>query len=97
MLKSIGVLLLMAIPLTIHGQQLKDLNGSPQFNEDVYKLSSEIFGDLTTSTIGDVEEMKRVIINAQRDPEGFYKRLSPEQKRQIQELSTHIRAPSASP
>jgi hypothetical protein len=76
---------------------ISSLTSDPATREKIYQISSQVFGEVVKNSGGDSAEMESLIERAQKDPEAFYRGLSPESRRAIQEVSKEIdsRAPAA--
>lgn len=75
--------------------ELQKMTGSQDNTNATYDLSADIFGDMTRKTNGDPAQMKRLLEEAQRDPEKFLNSLTPEQRARIQSLATKIETEKA--
>ena len=58
--------------------------------QEIYEASSDIMKDVVTKTSGDPEKMNQLMINAQKNPENFYKDLKKEDQQKIKEISEKI-------
>jgi hypothetical protein len=72
-------------------QQLEALAGSKQNEQMMYELASDLFGDLTKEAKGDPNKMMELLQKAQKDPESYGKKLTPQQREQIRMLSGQIK------
>lgn len=73
------------------------LGFSAQEKKEIYGLSSEIFEQLVKETNGDPEKMKKLLSEAMKDPAGFAKKWSPEQKAKLKAISSGQEKRSQSP
>ena len=71
-------------------QKVKELTGSPQTQEEIYRLASEVFGTLAEQTNGDPEKMNEILNQGLQNPEGFATLWTPEQKEKLHELAEKI-------
>lgn len=63
------------------------VGGSDSHKEEVYNISSEVFGNFEGKS---PEEISGILEQASKDPESFYKSLTPEQKKKISNLAEKI-------
>ena len=65
----------------------------------MYKLASDIFGNMTKDSGGDEAGMQKTLANAMKNPQAFAEKLSPDQQAQLKSLSTNIesRQPTSNP
>ncbi len=74
------------------GDRVKELSsGDAKTEDEYYRLASDI-----VKSFKDEKSMRDSVSGGQKDPEGFYKSLTPEQKAKIQELSRKLN-PGAAP
>jgi hypothetical protein len=78
-------------------QRVKSLGLSPAGEARVYGLSAGIFENLAKEDGGDAEKLTRTVNDLLRDPASLEKKLTPEQKREIQSLSKEIEGRGAAP
>ena len=69
----------------------KDLMGSDENVEDMYKVAAEIFRTVATENGGDLDKMVDMMRDAQANPQGFYQKLTPEQKEMIKNLGDKVK------
>ena len=70
----------------------QELTGGGQNKEDLYKIASDIFADMTRQSNGDSIKMLEQLELAKKNPEAFYNSLSKVQRDKISELSNRIPA-----
>ncbi len=51
--------------------------GNSEDSANVYRLASDIFGDMTKETGGDAAGMEKILANAMKNPQAFADKLSP--------------------
>lgn len=68
-------------------ENVQFLMGSEEDTAAVYKLASEIFGDMAKTSGGDGDAMMKLLEQAQKDPAAFAKKFSPEQLAKLKELA----------
>lgn len=71
-----------------------ELAGSAENKEKLYDVSADIMANFQGKS---VEEMENIINQASKDPEGFLKSLTPQQRAKIQEISRQIEASKKNP
>lgn len=69
----------------------KDLVGGGENLEKLYKLSAKVFRDVANKKNGNLTDMMETLQKAQQDPEGFYKNLTPEQKKMVEQISKDVK------
>lgn len=74
-------------------KQLQRVTGNPANTQKAYEISADIMETMVQQTGGDASKMQQMLEQAQKDPEGFYNKLTPEQRKQIQELAGKISVP----
>lgn len=74
-------------------KNMERVTGNPANTQKAYEISADIMDSMVNQTGGDPAQMQKILEEAQRDPEGFYKKLTPEQRKQIQELAGKISVP----
>ncbi len=62
-------------------------------NDDIYKLASEVFSQLTENAKGDPKKMKELAEEYARDPSSFAEKWTPEQKKKLHDLSVQVPQP----
>jgi histidyl-tRNA synthetase len=70
-------------------QHVKTLSGSPENEQEMYNLASEVLGNMKDKS---PEEMQKLLQDAQKNPEAFLNSWSPEQQKKLKELSERIPA-----
>ncbi|MGE0528224.1 MAG: hypothetical protein AB7P49_14235 [Bdellovibrionales bacterium] len=55
--------------------KVEDLAGSGQEKEEIYGIAAEVMDKLTRETKGDPEAMQRLLLEAQKNPHGFYEKM----------------------
>ena len=73
-------------------EKIKSLAGSAANEQEMYGLASDVLGNMKGLT---QEQMMQVIQQAQKDPEGFLKTWSPEQRKKLEDLSGRLPASKA--
>lgn len=77
-------------------QNAKSLfGGDARSTDEVYKLASEVFGDVAKESGGDAKAMQELLMRYQADPAGFAKTWTPEQREALKKLSEKVRLPAA--
>ncbi len=66
------------------------LAGSTANKEEIYGLAGQMMERITKETNGDPEKMKKLLLEAQTNPEAFYNKMNPSQKTQISNLADKI-------
>ncbi len=59
-------------------------------SEDVYALSANIFKDLLREANGDSAVLQKLLMEAQKNPQALYRKLSPENRNQLQAITQDI-------
>jgi len=59
----------------------------PQGKDDMYALSADLMVLLEKESGGDPDKMMKILEQAQKDPEAFYNRFSPEQKAKVKAIT----------
>ncbi len=77
-------------PAQSANKKVEDLTSNPKTQDDIYNLSSDIFGDMVKTTGGDTAKQTQMLNDAMKDPEGFYNKLTPEQKAQVRGIANTI-------
>ncbi len=67
---------------------VKEVGG--EYSEDLYQLAGKLMENLTREGHGDPDQMDQILEKARKDPEGFAKTFTPEQKRLLKELGQKI-------
>lgn len=70
-------------------RQIEGLAGSQADIDAIYGLAADILGNMQDMT---PEQMMKVIEEAQKDPQGFASKWTPEQRRRLKELSGRLPA-----
>lgn len=70
-------------------QHVKALAGSPENEQAMYSLAAEILGNMKDKS---PEEMKKILEEARKNPEAFLKSWTPEQQKNLKNLSERIPA-----
>lgn len=82
-------------------KHLESFTGSAQNKEAMYRMSADIMENIVKSTNGDAAAMQKMMEDAQKDPEAFYKAvLTDAQKAQVRGLANEIeksKSPANSP
>ena len=73
-------------------EQVKKLSGSAMNEQEMYKLASDVLNNMKGLT---PDQLNKVIEQAQKDPEGFVKTWTPEQKKKLENLSERLPAASS--
>lgn len=68
---------------------VKDIAGNAQNEQDIYKLASEVLGNMKGMT---VPQMKEMLEKAKGDPAAFANTWTPEQLKKLRELSERLPA-----
>ncbi len=70
-------------------KQVKDVSGSPENEQAMYEFAAQILGNMKDNS---PEEMRKMLMDAQQNPEAFANSWTPEQKQKLKELSERIPA-----
>ncbi len=73
-------------------KQVETLTGSPENAAEIYKIASQVLGNLVTQTGGDPQKMMDLLNKAAKNPEAFGNSLTKEQKDAIHALSLKLPA-----
>lgn len=73
-------------------RMVEKLSGNPENEKDIYKLAADILGNMKGQS---PEEMQKILEQAQKDPEGFASKFSPEQRKKLEEIAGRIPANSS--
>ena len=71
-------------------EEVSRLTGSETHTQEVYRLASEVLARISQEAGGDPEKMMMLLQEAQKNPEAFADRLTPEQKAAIRTLAAQI-------
>jgi hypothetical protein len=71
---------------------LRKQAGAPEHSDEMYGLASDIFEDMVKQAGGDPLKLQQMVIEAQKNPQAFAKKLSPSQRAQIKGMAE--RAPA---
>ncbi len=58
-----------------------------EVNDEIFNLAADIFGSLTKEANGDPQKVKKILEEAQRNPEEFAKKLSASEKKKLHSIS----------
>jgi hypothetical protein len=75
-------------------QQVSILAGTPENEQKIYSLASDIFGSLVKETGGDVNKMQALIEEASKNPSAFASKFTPAQLSQLSALAKQIPDPT---
>ena len=75
-------------------QKTSELAGSSENKEKIYDISADIMANFEGKS---VEEMEAILNQASKDPEGFMRSLTPEQRAKIKEISQQIETSKKNP
>ncbi len=67
--------------------KVEQLGGSAEVNDEIFNLAADIFGSLTKEANGDPQKVKKILEEAQRNPEEFAKKLSASEKKKLHSIS----------
>ncbi len=70
--------------------QVESLAGNAANTQKLYELSALIMQNLAEQSGGDPDKMVKILEQAQKDPAGFAKSFTPEQKKLLQQLAGDI-------
>ncbi len=73
-------------------QKMQQMGMSEKQKAQTFAISADVFETLIKNQNGDSQAVQKLLLNAQKDPQAFYKSLPPETQRQIQSLSTEVEA-----
>jgi hypothetical protein len=73
-------------------KQIEALGGSPQNAAEIYRIASQVLGNLVTQTGGDPDKMMELLDKAAKNPEAFGNTLTQDQKNEIHTLSQKLPA-----
>ena len=71
-------------------QNVSRLTGTPENQQAIYKLASQILATQASQANGDITQMKLNNAEAEKNPEAFFNSLSPEQQKAIRDLASQI-------
>ncbi|MFN3697490.1 MAG: hypothetical protein ACK4VO_08615 [Pseudobdellovibrio sp.] len=69
---------------------LKAVGGDTKDRDKLYQISSQILEQLTKDNQQDPQKMQEQLLKAAQNPEQFYKQLSPEVRKNIQEVAESV-------
>ncbi|WP_413581812.1 hypothetical protein [Bdellovibrio sp. HCB288] len=72
-------------------EQVKAITGNSANEQELYNLAADVLGNMKGLTS---EQLEQVIKQAQKDPEGFLKTWSPEQRKKLEGLAERVPAAS---
>lgn len=61
-----------------------------QNKEETYQIAADIMDNMLKETNGDPQALQKIMQDVQTNPEAFYQRLTPEQKKRIKGLADQI-------
>ncbi|WP_413574769.1 hypothetical protein ACLVWU_11115 [Bdellovibrio sp. HCB290] len=70
-------------------KQIKSMTGNSANEQELYNLASDVLGNMKGLSS---EQLAQVIQQAQKDPEGFLKTWSPEQRKKLENLAERMPA-----
>lgn len=70
-------------------KKVKDIAGSEANEQEIYNLAADVLGNMQDLT---PEQMNQLLQEAQKNPEAFANRMTPEQKRKLKELAEKLPA-----
>jgi hypothetical protein len=73
---------------------VKQTAGDEKNVDEVYGLSSDIFGYLAAKYKGDPAQLQKALFEAQANPEGFYKSLPAEMRDKIRGIASKVPQPT---
>ena len=74
-------------------QKVDALAGGSGTKGDMYELAAQLMDKIAAETNGDPQKMQALILEAQKNPEAFYKKyFSAEQKAKVRGIATKIKA-----
>lgn len=73
-----------------HVNQMNSLGMSANQQNEIYGVSSEIFAQLIKENNGDSIAVSKMLLEAQKNPEAFYKSLSPESQAKIKAMGFQL-------
>lgn len=73
-----------------HVNQMNSLGMSANQQNEIYGVSSEIFAQLIKENNGDSVAVSKMLLEAQKNPEAFYKSLSPESQAKIKAMGFQL-------
>lgn len=76
--------------------QVESLTGNAANTQKLYELAALIMQNLAQQSAGDPDKMVKILEQAQKDPTGFAKSFTPEQKKLLQQLAGDIEKTKAS-
>jgi len=72
---------------------VSQLTGTPENEQALFNVASQIFGNLTKDAQGDPDKLEKILLEAQKNPESFFNKLTPQQQNEIQGLAKKIPEP----
>ena len=70
---------------------IKQMMKDPAKAQQAYQVAADILRGLANENGGDFKGFLKALSEAKNDPEGLYKKLTPEQREQIQQLSEQFK------
>lgn len=71
-------------------RKLESLGGSVEVNEQIYALAAEIFTKLIHDTGGNVDKLKQIVSDAQKNPAAFAATWNSQQKEKLKGIAGQI-------
>ena len=71
-------------------QKAFDVGGDTKTQDQIYKISADVFSKVAKDSNGDPEKQKIMLDQALRNPETFFNNMTPEQRKQIEDLAKQI-------
>jgi hypothetical protein len=64
--------------------------GSPQHQQEIYEISASILPILLEMAQNDPAKAQELLVQAQKDPKGFFERLPAAERKKIQDLASRL-------
>lgn len=77
-------------------QKMNEMGMNAAQQDQTFNITADVFGELIKANNGDPAALQKMLLNAQKDPQGFFNSLSPEQKSKIQNLGKEMEAAMSS-
>lgn len=72
-------------------KKVEALAGSPENKAEIYDISAQVMGKITTEANGDPVKMQQIMLEAQKNPKAFYEKyFDVDQKAKVRGLASQI-------
>lgn len=69
---------------------LRDLAGSDQTADEIYRLASDVFANIMLKANGDPDKIMQLLQEAQQNPQAFANSFTPEKKKMLGDLARQV-------